>query len=167
MAGNQPSQSGNLQLGLSNLLLSLGSLPQLQSTVTLAAPKAACKYTYQVRFVNLKRKSEFTLRDWHDMVERFTTIEQLKFKLLESFPKEFPSASSTTFQIGYLEPPNQAKKWLCDVRDLQKMYASFPSGSWLTLWCEVPVHKDDKEEPPSKKAGLKPQETSWMTICRT
>jgi len=49
------------------------------------------------------------MRDWHDIEERFTTIEHLKFKLLESFPQEFPAASSTTFQTGYLEPPNQAK----------------------------------------------------------
>jgi len=155
MAGNQPisrpistSATGNLQLGLGNLLLSLGSLPQLQGTTP---PKASCRYTYLVRFVNPKKKSEFTLREWHDIEEKFTTIEHIKFKLLDTFPKEFPATNCTSFQIGYLEPPNQAKRWLCEERDLQKMYVIFPSGSRITLWCEIPVEKDGGEEPPSKK----------------
>jgi len=83
MVVNQPIIStGNLQLGLGNLLLSLGSLPQLQGT---APPKASCRYTYLVRFVNPK-KSEYTLREWHDIEEKFTTIEHMKFKLLDTFP---------------------------------------------------------------------------------
>jgi len=41
-----------------------------------------------LHFVIPKRKSDYTLRNWHDIEERFTTIEHLKFKLLESFPKE-------------------------------------------------------------------------------
>ena len=98
------------------------------------------------------------MREWHDVKERFTTIEQLKFKLLDMFQKELPATNSTTFQIGYLEPPNQAKRWLCDERDLQKMYVNFSSGSRITLWCEVPIPKDDREEPPSKKRALTPRE---------
>ena len=63
------------------------------------------------------------------------------------------------FQISYLEPPNQAKRWLCEQRDLQKMYMDFPSGSKITLWCEVAVPKEnDGEEPPSKKQAHTPRE---------
>ena len=76
----------------------------------------------------VQRKSELTLRDWHDMVERFATIEHLKFK---PFPKEFLAASSATFQIGYLEPPKQPKKMAVRCEGYHKMYASFPSGSQL------------------------------------
>ena len=108
--------------------------------------------------MNLKKKSEFTLREWHGIEEQFTTIEYLKFKLLDTFQKEFPATNPTTFQSGYLEPPNQAKRWLCDERDLQKMYVNFPSGSRITLWSEVPMPKDDREELPSRKRAQTPRE---------
>ena len=97
MAGNHPvTTAGNLQLGLGNLLLSLGSLPQLQPT---ASPKALCKYTYLVRFVNPKKKSEFTLREWHDVEERFTTIEHLKFNLLDTFQRSSQPQTLPLFKL--------------------------------------------------------------------
>ena len=38
------------------------------------------------------------------------------------------------------------------------MYVNFSSGSRITLWCEVPIPKHDREEPPSKKRALTPRE---------
>ena len=74
------SSAGNLQLG--NLLLSLGMLPQQavpqQSTIlSIPASHLPCKYTYLVRFLNPKKKSDFTLRNWYDVNEKFTSIASL------------------------------------------------------------------------------------------
>jgi len=38
------------------------------------------------------------------------------------------------------------------------MYASFPSGSRLTLWCEVPVHKDNKGRATIKSRAQTPRD---------
>ena len=95
---------------------------------------------------------------WHDVDEKFSSIGYLKFKLRDTFPNKFSGATSTKFQVGYLEPPNQAKRWLCDDRDIHKMYADFPSGSKITFWCEASTQKEDSEEPPPKKRAQTPRE---------
>ena len=81
--------AGNLQLG--SLLLSLGMLPQQavpqQSTISPAtlALHPPC-YTYLVSFVNSKKRSYFTLRNWYDVNEKFTSIASLKLRLMDTFP---------------------------------------------------------------------------------
>ena len=95
---------------------------------------------------------------WHDVDEKFSSIGYLKFKLRDTFPNKFSGATSTKFQVGYLEPPNQAKRWLCDDRDIYKMYTDFPSGSKITFWCEASTQKEDSEEPPPKKQAQTPRE---------
>jgi len=137
MVGNPTSAavSGeNLQMGLSNLLLLLGNLPQsnaiISSAVTFPSSslRPSAKYNY---LINPRKKSDFTLRNWHDVSEKFLSIGYLKFKLMDTFPKEF--SGTTNFQVIYLEPPNQAKRWLCDNRDINRMYSEFPSGSRITF----------------------------------
>ena len=73
--------------------------------------------------------------------EKLTSIASLKLRLMDTFPTEFPALSSMNFQIGYLEPPSQAKRWLCELRDLQQMYKDLPSCSKITLWCEAILQK--------------------------
>ena len=68
------------------------------------------------------------------------------------------------FQFGYLEPPSQAKQWLCELRDLQQMYKDLPSSLKITLWCEATIPKDnDSEEPTAKKRNQTPRENWKMT----
>ena len=71
-----------------------------------------------VKFINPKRKSDFTIRTWYDTNKKFDTINSLRQKLIAAFTEEL----SETFQLGYLEPPSQAKCWL---QDLQNMYTVF------------------------------------------
>ena len=65
MAGTPTSVStGNLQMGLSNLLLSMGTLPQSSAIVPrVSSSLSPSKYTYLVCFVNPRKKSDFTLRE--------------------------------------------------------------------------------------------------------
>ena len=58
-----------------------------------------------VKFIDWRRKSDFTIRAWYDMNKKFDTINSLRRKLIAE-------DVSDTFQLGYLEPPSQAKRWL-------------------------------------------------------
>lgn len=109
-------------------------------------------YTYMIKLINPKRKSDFTIRNWYDIGKKFDTISDLKRKLMATFSDEL---SAETFQLGYLEPPSQAKRWLQEQRDLDGMYTIFPPGTKITLWCEKAFCKEAIEaevtEPPSKR----------------
>ena len=93
------------------------SRPEVEQPAT-----PAVTYAYMVKLINPKRKSDFTIRTWYDTNEKFDTINSLRRKLIAAFAEEL----STTFQLGYLEPPSQAKRWLQDQRDLDNMYTIFP-----------------------------------------
>ena len=123
------------------------SRPEVEQPAT-----PAVTYAYMVKLINPKRKSDFTIRTWYDTNEKFDTINSLRRKLIAAFAEEL----STTFQLGYLEPPSQAKRWLQDQRDLDNMYTIFSKGARITLWCEKAVCKETAEvevtgEPPAKK----------------
>ena len=77
------------------------------------------KYSYLVKFIKSKRKSDFIVS------EEFQHISSLKMKLMDSFTSELPLQG---FQMGYFEHLNNAKRWLVERRDLEEMYAAFPSG---------------------------------------
>jgi len=49
------------------------------------------------------------------------------------------------FQLGYPEPPLQAKRWLQEQRHLDGMYTIFPPGTKITLWCEKAFCKETTE----------------------
>jgi len=98
---------------------------------------------------NPKRKSDYTIRTWYDTSEKFNTITNLKLKLIDAFADEL----SETFQLGYLEPPSQAKRWLKE--QLDSMYSKFLKGGRITLWCEKMISckkaVDEAEVSPAKK----------------
>ena len=85
------------------------------------------KYSYYVRMINPKKKSEFFVRMWHDVTHQFNSPAALKLKLMDCFPADVLSTAS--FQIGYFEPPNSVKRWIVDERDLKTMYSCYDPGS--------------------------------------
>jgi len=108
-----------------------------------------------IKFINPKRKSDYTIRTWYNISEKFTTLTSLKHKLMNAFADEL----SETFQLGYLEPPSQAKHWLQEQRDLDSMYTKFIKGARITLWYEKATLRKEAAveeaevigEPPAKK----------------
>ena len=104
---------------------------QLKSRLNVEQPSspAVTQYTYMVKFINPRRKSDFTIRAWYDTNEKFDTINSLRRKLIAEFAEDL----SDTFQLGYLEPPSQAKRWLQNQRDLDSMYTIFSRGSKITV----------------------------------
>lgn len=89
-------------------------------------------YTYLVKIINPKKKSDYIVRMWHGVSEAFKTPTTLREKLREAFPHDIPS--STDFQVGYLE--GNTKRWIVEERDLSAMYDSFDDGSKITMWCD-------------------------------
>ena len=76
---------------------------QLKSRFDVEQPSTlAVTYTYMVKFINPKRKSDFTTRAWYDTNKKFDTINSLRRKLIAE-------DQSNAFQLGNLEPPFQAK----------------------------------------------------------
>ena len=58
-------------------------------------------YSYDVKFINPNKKSDFVVRRWHDMTEVIQTTALLKVKLRESFPQDVSTA--TDFKLGYMQ----------------------------------------------------------------
>ena len=110
------------------------------------------QYSYFVRIINPKKKSDFVVRMWHDENQAFDSPRVLKLKLMEAFPNDVPD--HVTFQIGYFEGRNNTKRWIMETHDLEAMYATFKPGSKINSWCEGKsgsVSSDDDSEPPAKK----------------
>ena len=131
----------------------LSRLPQLQQTPPIA------KYSYLVKFIQAQKKSDFTVRMWHDADEKFTSLTNLRMNLMDYFHDELPTPS---FKLGYYETPHNTKRWLVEQRDLQAMYKSFSVGARITLWCETAVGSTgsdpDCDAPPQKKRTPTPRE---------
>ena len=151
LATVQSRQSGNEQPGT--------AFSHDKSRIEQHRPQAATidaatqvTYTYMIKLINPKRKSDFIIRTWYDITEKFDTIISLRRSLLDAFGDEL---TTETFQLGFFEPPSQVKRWLQEQRDLDNMYSIFPTGARITLWCEKALYKETTEaditEPPSKK----------------
>ena len=111
------------------------------------------QYAYYVRLVtDPKRKSKYIVRLWHGIKQVFTSCDELKQKLQDSFSDDLPQLTSD-FSVGYFEPPNGAKRWIIDDRDLEGLYKDRESGLKINLWCEPKVPARDEEEPVHKKKG--------------
>ena len=94
---------------------------------------------------------------WHNMSEKFDSVNGLRLKLMDSFPEYVPS--SPTFQVGYLGGRGNQKHWIVQQEDLKVMYKSFNREDDIKLWCESKVKEEgrgkrgneNKEEEPKSK----------------
>ena len=73
----------------------------LQATVTRSRQqrehKQPLSYLYSVKLINPKRKSDYVVRLWHDAKQVFSSVADVKQKLMDSFPKEFHNVFSLGF----------------------------------------------------------------------
>ena len=99
---------------------STGAVPLLQVLSTFRQQTPAPKYSYLVKFIQAKKKSNFMVRMWHDEDEQFSTLTGLRLKLMDYFQDKLPA--TTNFKLGYFEPPNNSKRWFVEQHDLQEMY---------------------------------------------
>ena len=96
--------------------------------------------------------------DWHNMTSKFQSVNDLKMKLIDSFPEYI--GPSPNFQVGYLEGRGSQKRWIVQMDDLKALYNTFEEGDTIKFWCDGKEkeegHKrkndhDKLEEPKSKK----------------
>ena len=117
-------------------------------------------YTYYIRLIWSKKKSDFVVRLWHDEHCKFKSLADLKLKLMDAFPNDIPTSSD--IQLGYFESPGNTKRWIVDKRDLRAMYTTFKPGSKINLWCERGKESSSVEnvppQPPQKKRRTKTEE---------
>jgi len=77
-------------------------------------------YKYVVRIINPQRKSDYKVRIWHNIHEKFTSPEAIKEKLRDTFTENVPD--NLEFEIGYFEKPGNSKRWIETVDDVEAMY---------------------------------------------
>ena len=65
-------------------------------------------YQYLVKFISPTKKSKYITRVWRGVGNVFESLIQLQEKLIEDFPDKLPS--SPTFEVGYIEKKNNAKR---------------------------------------------------------
>lgn len=87
---------------------------------------------YRVKVINPKVKKEAIVVDWHEISEIFTTVDELKQRLYDTFGNQLPKVSSIDeFNIGYFHGRPQVKSWIVTQADLQCMYSEE-----VLLWCD-------------------------------
>ena len=101
-------------------------------------------YTYCVRIINPKNKRDFMELMWHNMSEKFDSVNGLKLKLIDSFLEYVPS--SPMFQVGYLEGRAHHKRWIVRQDDLKLMHESFNPEDDIKLWCEAKVKEESRKK---------------------
>ena len=88
-----------------------------------------------VRIINPVRKSVFSVRNWHHVNEKFTSLDDLKTKLIDTFTGQVPN-TILDFNVGYYEKPGNSKRWIGTSDDLEAMYSLYKPDSTITLWCD-------------------------------
>ena len=79
--------------------------------------------------------------------------------LIQSFPSEVPSTS--TFQVGYLEPPSNTKRWLVEDRDLV-------ARAKINLLCDAKSSEEasSQENEPQESTGYQEEKLKrYLQSC--
>ena len=72
--------------------------------------------TYRLKIINPNKKSDFVVRDVHHFGGKFTTILDVKEKIMEEFKDKLPE--TTDFKVGYFYGEQSTKHWIVTQEDL-------------------------------------------------
>ena len=106
------------------------------------------RYSYKIKIINPKRKSETVMRHLHNVTTKFESILVMRAKLAESLGEQVPK--TLTFDVGYYEGQQHSKIWLCSDTDLDTMYQKNSSGE-ITLWCDGSVNSEESAHTKRKR----------------
>ena len=109
-------------------------------------------YSYRLKIINSKKKSDFIIRDIHRFHGVFTSILDLKEKIMDEFGNDVPA--TTNFNVGYFSGRQSAKRWIMTREDLDLMYKNKKD---ILLWCDACKQPNEKDCSPT---GSKPAATS-------
>lgn len=109
-------------------------------------------YSYTLKIINPKRKSEFRVEKFWK-VGAFKAPMELRLFIIGSYEELVPS--STDFDIGYYKPSRGLTKiYIKSDTDMQIMYESYKDQCELNIWC-VGNCQDENEEPSNATATKK------------
>ena len=113
--------------------------------------------------MNPTRKRDCVVRDIRKFRGKFTSVVDMKVKLMEEFDTQVPP--TTRFSVGYFAGRQSTKKWLVTQEDLTAMYAELRQAGKndVCLWCDGCSEESESENqrkrkrdgspgPPSKRA---------------
>ena len=72
------------------------------------------------------------MREIHHFNHKFESITEIKTKLVEQFKEQVSESDNTN--IGYFD--GSSKLCLVNSDDLKSLYAKYPSGGSIVLWCD-------------------------------
>ena len=91
-------------------------------------------YTYKVKVINPRKKSDIVLRHLNGHTDRFESVTEMKTNLIEEFGDQVPS--QLDFSVGYYDRSQKAKTWLVIKDHLDALYKKYPNGGNTALWCD-------------------------------
>ena len=102
------------------------NLPQLQISAKYLGINFDSKLIFNHHVNSVCQKANNTLAFLcrnlrYCITEKFDTLISLR----RSLASEFADELTKKFQLGYLEAPSQAKRWLQEQQDLDNMYSIF------------------------------------------
>ena len=121
----------------------VGSSSSSHSNVSIVIPAShnqspLPKYSYLVKIVNPKKKSEFEVQSLKAK-QKFLSLEDLKEQVVLDCKEKVPNPLT---DIGYIEPGHGLtgkKKWLTSDHDLTDMYEVSKGKRDVTIWCYGPA----------------------------
>ena len=78
------------------------------------------------------RRTPHSVRELHGLTGRFASINHLRQLLRTELGDDLPSS----YNVGYFEGRNHAKRWLTTDRDVVAVNEKFASGD-VCLWCDA------------------------------
>lgn len=113
---------------------------QRQNNLQLRSPEIPVMY--RVKIINPNKKSEAVVRDMRSFRGRFSSVTDMKVRIMDEFKEQVPQ--STSFSIGYFEGRQSTRYWIYSQEDLHAMYSR--CSHEIMLWCDGP------SEPSAKRA---------------
>lgn len=110
--------------------------------------------------MNPTRKRENVVRDIRKFKGKFTSIIDIKVKLMEEFEDQVPP--TTRFSVGYFVGRQSMKKWLVTEDDLDAMYSELKVADKndVCLWCDGCSEGNEGESQRKRKRDASPGPTS-------
>ena len=148
---------------------SQASLFPLRLNMRLSLNWTKVTYTYTLKIINPKRKSQFRVEKFRKEGVFKSPLELQTF-IAESYKECVPPAS-TEFDIGYFKPSRGSSKvYIKSNADIECMYESYKDQLELNIWC-IGEDQEEYEEPTGainkrRRYDQDPQKTSRRQSIR-
>ena len=104
------------------LLLFFCSQPSRNNTAQQLPQATPAQMSYRVKIINPAKKTDIVVRDMRKFNGRFSSVTEMKVKLMEEFGDQIPP--TTSFSLGYFAGRQSIKYWIYTEEDLRAMYST-------------------------------------------